>query len=146
MNTKYSSYHLYKKGEKEIYRYTDLLVCVCLRVETQETVPPLPAGRGSRWLGTGWEEEFSLYSRGVFLILEPYECITYRKKTHRKFENQRVHMCVFLRRIRAFIRSSKGTEIPESLKTLHLHAVQPWKSALTSLSPTRKMGRNNAHV
>lgn len=28
MNTKYSSYHLYKKGEEEIYRYTYLLVCL----------------------------------------------------------------------------------------------------------------------
>lgn len=33
-------------------------------------------------------------------------------------------MCIFLRRTRALLRSSKGTVIRESLKTLRLGAVQ----------------------
>lgn len=51
-----------------------------------------------------------------FLILEPFECITYnnKKKTHRKLSNYCVHMC---RRVIALIRSSKGTVILEGERT-----------------------------
>lgn len=62
----------------------------------------------------GWEEGFSLYSCCVFLILEPYECITYRGKRHGEGFKISVHMCVCLRRITAFVRCSKGTVIPAS--------------------------------
>lgn len=80
MDTKYSIYRLYKEA-RGIFRYTYLLVCACLRMETQET-GATGCLRGGEAGGWGWGGRKNSHCIPVvsFLILEPYECITYRKK------------------------------------------------------------------
>lgn len=57
-------YRWCEKGEKRIYIYKriGLSVLVC-GWRPKKLVTLAASGRGSRWLGMGWEEEFSLYSR-----------------------------------------------------------------------------------
>ena len=100
-----------KKETEEIYRYTCLLVWACLWMETQETggTGCLRGGEAAGW-GRGGRKNTHCIPICVFLILEPFEYITYNNNNNnRHIENFQisVYICVF---------SDKGHSIHKVLK------------------------------